>query len=706
MSHQPTRISTRSPAIQRRRAQAQRRSMCCCLLMVIVSLIIVILAFRGAIGRLFRSRGEQPAAAAVAFPLQLETTRSWYYRYRLVPFSIRVVDAQGKPQTRPKPEVVVKHGGEVVTTVGNVKEVQLRYDHAQGLWRARWPIPWNAQPGEYKFEARMEIDPARWNWETPEARKRRGKEEKPAEPEGPAFCIASRPFKVNARKRPKLEPGLCAVTWEFDFRERFSGPDGSTGDWRKLFDWVEYVGGDALWFRGAVTDASGGKLTIEHPFKAVNLEAIPLLAAEAHRRGIKFGTWAAAYATYPRRSSQKPPYEYALDISRSTGAGTRKDFISLLDDRRVEALADFFRQMQEQPNVDMVGLDYMRSDRGGYEMVKRFTEEMPLELPEGWQNWSLNRKQRYVAIKVEEEWQSAPYFYDQWNWWRAHLDADIVRRIIEKSGINKPTWVFMLSWWHGRQHGQDPLMFADAGITMLAPMLYQVPNRAHFDKMVKDWHEYLRKDQVNLIVGDQVDDHWHQETRNPPAPAELYDRIVTAHLHYTKDKGTVGAFWHDINRAAAPYNRGPYSGREWALAGAAAFSRVRDTWRVYPLRVTLDAPDRQMVASTFTVRVNIENIVNKEVRGIRVAVCDTPWVVPLNLKEDAASGEPYTLVRGIGRGQKLEVPLQVRISQADSARANRFMIAVRVTWKQGDYGEGVRPELPRQIVVMKYIVGT
>jgi len=34
------------------------------------------------------------------------------------------------------------------------------------------------------------------------------------------------------------------------------------------------------------------------------------------------------------------------------------------------------------------------------------------------------------------------------------------------------------------------------------------------------------------------------------------------------------------------------------------------------------------------------------------------------------------------------------------------MIAVRVGWASGDYGEKVREDLPRTIVAMKYINGT
>ena len=117
-----------------------------------------------------------------------------------------------------------------------------------------------------------------------------------------------------------------------------------------------------------------------------NLAAIPRIAAEAHRHGLKFGVWAVAYATLPERTNKdKPQYRYAKDISRSTGEISDTAFISLLDERRREGLAAFMRKMQATANVDYVGLDYIRSgaDWGGYELVEPFAQEMPVvDLPD------------------------------------------------------------------------------------------------------------------------------------------------------------------------------------------------------------------------------------------------------------------------------------------------------------------------------------
>lgn len=711
MGQQRIRISGASPAGKRRREQARRRSWCCCSAMLVVSLVIAIFAFRGLIGRAL-SRESEPEPVQAAFPLELETRQSEYMRYDLIPVTVRTNDARGNPTSDEPPDVVVMHDGEVVETIGHFPEqVRLRWDARQKAWVGNWPPGWNPEPGSYRIEAKMQLDPAEWSWKGALTAEEQEDEDEEITPEGEAWAISQAEFELQAREKPPLDPGLCVATWEFDFHETFKGPDGSSGDWRKLFEWVEYVGADAFWFRGAVTEAAAAPLTLEQPFKPINLEAIPRLGAEAHRRGLKFGAWAVAYSTYPKKNTDaKPDYDFAIDVSRSTGATSEHNFISLLDDRRVEHLADFFKKMQASEHVDMVGLDYMRSDRGGYEMTDRFTREMPVELPDGWANWDQNRRMRWMAVKIEEEWRASgdPDFYEAWNWWRAHLGANIVRRILEKSQVTKPTWIFVLSWLHGIQHGQDPLMFTDAGITMLAPMLYQVPNRGHFDTLTESWHNYIHEGQINLVPGDQVDFYWHQKTKDPAAPAELYDRIVTAHNQFINGGHTQGAFWHDINRAASPSNLGPYNGREWALAGAAAFSAVRDTWKVYPLHAELDAPDGAAIASQFTVKVKLDNLTNQPVTGVRISLADTPHMVGVGLTEGAEErmfGEPYTDVGTIPRGATIEMPVTVRITQADAERLNETMLALRVTWAEGEFEEPVRNELPRMIVLMKYIEG-
>jgi hypothetical protein len=88
-------------------------------------------------------------------------------------------------------------------------------------------------------------------------------------------------------------------------------------------------------------------------------------------------------------------------------------------------------------------------------------------------------------------------------------------------------------------------------------------------------------------------------------------------------------------------------------------------------------------------------------------VCDTPLIVPRGLtRPDDDRGEHFTRFKNLDGGTTIQVPVQIRISRASAERANRAMAAIRVTWDEASFAEPVRNDLPRQIVVMKYIKGT
>jgi len=708
----PPLISREPPRSRRHRRRAQQQSSCCCCLVVAVSLLFVLVVWRGAILSVFKHERPGEKSASTAFPLELSTDATAYLRYNLVRFEATVVDARGNPVMVAKPPVVVvSYQGQVVSTVGEVAKLPLRYDRNLQKYVMTWPVPWNAPPGQYVAEADIAIaDPAAWEWETAEQKKERLRLEKRKEqakaPEmaGPTISVAEVRFTINARPIADIPPGTCIATWEPDFTTgRIDRPDGSRGDWKAMFDWCVYMGADTFWSRGAVTEAYNGKLTDAEPFNTDNIEQIPMVAAEAHRRGLKFGTWAAAYATYPESNNRnKPPYRFAQDISLGSGAIKATDFISLLEHKRVDHLAQFFTQVQQDPNVDYVGLDYMRADTGGYEMTDLFSREMPLKLPKGFGGWARTKQWEYVAGKVEKEWQTDPHFYDAWCWWKAHKVAENLRDIIAEAKLTKPLWIFVLSWQHGKQHGQDPLMFSDAGASLLAPMLYQVPNRGHFDSMVKAWNEYVSQGQVNLAPGDQVDFYWHQNSVQPAAPEELYDRMITGHRRYLRAAAdgtqglTVGGFWHDISRAAVSGRKGPYPGTEWALAGGAAFTTIRNDWQVYPMLAELEVPRSGSLGGTVQATLTLRNIVKADVKNVSLQVEKTSGI------EAVGTIKP---IPSLGAGQTLTVPVTVKLKGANGARANRFMVCVRIRWPEADYGKTVRADLPRMMLVMKYVQG-
>lgn len=711
MDYEPAlQYTRRSPHAQRRRRRAQQQSTCCGCLLALVIVVAGIMAVHGPLTRWREHKQELRDAAnrsRLYFPLELTTDSQWYYRYSLVTINLRLQDYQGRPiNTRQPPQLFVSHRGKVVETIGGVDRLTPRYDPTTHGYVAHWPVPWNAPLGVYTIETRYHLDkPENWAWETVEEQMKRQREARskakgksePPKPEGETFAVARASFELKGKPAAEIAPGMCAATWEETLPTdglQLRRPDGKMGDWRAMYEWCQFMGADTLWVRGAITSSATTTLTLDEPFVKSNLAAIPRLAAEAHRRQLRFGAWATAYATLPENpgsNPRKPKYLWAQDISRSTGKTSDTSFVSFLDQRRVQHLADFMATMQADPNVDQVGLDYMRTEPG-YELSERFAESMPVELPRDWDKMSSQDRWVYVAKRAEPPGcYEHPEFYDAWNWYRSHLGAEILARIVQRSNLQKPLWVFMLSWRHGTQHGQDPLMMTDAGVTMLAPMLYQTDVRQFDQFILREWPSYLRAGETNLMPGDQVDNYWHQQL----GPEELYRRMLRAHYEFVRGGRTQGGFWHDISRAALAGNLGPYSGTEWALAGGAAFSKIRESWSTYPLRVSMSAPRQINFGVPMAINVKIENHSSKAVPSIKIS-----GIAPAGVEwEDARERQ----VPELGPGETLTVPFTARITQVSQQRKNRFMVAFRLTWPDGDYGSEFRKDLPRVIIVMQYV---
>jgi hypothetical protein len=162
--------------------------------------------------------------------------------------------------------------------------------------------------------------------------------------------------------------------------------------------------------------------------------------------------------------------------------------------------------------------------------------------------------------------------------------------------------------------------------------------------LLEDWKSYLSGQGGSFVFGEPVDSMLLKNSRGMNGPEEHYLRQVETLTALGPLAGHTGMFWHDINRAIAG-GRGPNSMREWAVAGAASFARLRENAGIVPIRADiLDGAAESPLGITFTVRnTNLtgERIPLLRVDGVRVpgitlyqpSALDVPSLKPFESRE-------------------------------------------------------------------------
>lgn len=632
-----------------------------------------------------------------------------FYRYETVPIAIRIRGRDGAPLSRVRPRVRVFQADLQLKDAGKRREVPLEYDASEGAWRGAWIPPFGTAPGVYRVECSADTPagafPEDWDWgaairpsTTPQP-----KDERLHMPERPASSGASaapppdrlvpvveeREFRIAAREpNPPLD-GFGAVSWEILspnlLEMKPQRPNGMEGDWRAVFDWLDLYGADMLWYSGYITSADFEPLPPGEAWFRPNVQVIDPIGEEAHRRGYLFGVYCFAYKMNgPVELLPKYDVPYY-----NAGVEGGLSVPSLLDDRRVNDLAAMARSLEENPNVDMIGFDYLRDAEPTFDGVDRFVEETQPPLPGDWGAKSFEQRMEWL----KGHYASGIHAPDStvarlWNWWRAHRVSQIIRDVRARSGATKPFWAYTLSALHGMEHGQDPFMFQDAGLDIDAPMLYQMPSTDLFEAFLRgnptdSWQAYSAKGSLSLAPGNQVDHHWNQQRESnivadPPTPLEFYRRIrVALNACRYEGEGPVGVFCHDVQRTMRSRYPDPYSGTEWAVAGAAAFTLVRTERRAIPVSLVLEAPSTADFGESFTADLHLTNVTREPVRGILPRGLSLP-----GLRAVETPNQPLTLAPG----ERATMTLTWTVTDGSDARsaargrAGWLMAAVRVGW--------------------------
>ncbi len=653
-------------------------------------------ALRSAVERWRAAQRELVPPLVVTFPGRDER-RPAFWHFDLVPIKVRVQDRRRRPiaNVRPVVDVVRFAEGESpetpeaeperMTLIVSEKvirpQVPLRYDPGQEAWVGVWPVPIAAQEGIYYIRARAKLPRelvdvrAKPTGEAPRPTPTPSGEETVAV--GPVYAA----FEIKGREPPEVPEPLCVCTLEAETDlsklKDIRGPDGTVGDWRKLFDWVEFIGANVLWVQGPTTTARAKKLDPDFPWLADNLGTIELFGREAKRRGLQFGVWTVAYRVVGEKSLL-PRYRWgAYDGFRGSP--------SLWDPLRIEHLAQATRWLEEKEFVDYVGFDYLRDFLPSYDDAERFVEALRPPVPEQWEQWDAARREawlRYQCQHYNPGDAANQDVYFGWGYWRARQTAQIVRQVVERGKIGKPLWVFTLATWHGLEHGQDPVMLRDAGVAFDAVMLYPERRRATFSGIVSGhWRPYAAAAKLNIILGNQMNDALHGRTRKPAGPEDYYLRFEEAfQACSTVDKSRVVGFYaHDLARLAVHSTQqfGPYPPSEWAIAAAACMTKVRCAWprpvsrAAIPLTIELNVPRSAPRGKWFPADVTVVNHSEEAVAEMRAEPLRTEGV-----ELESQLGAPVR----IAPGEQAILPLRARVARPLARRANRHMVAVRLRW--------------------------
>jgi hypothetical protein len=472
----------------------------------------------GALFAIWRSRSRE---------LTLSASKAEHLHYDIVELTLLSGDKTLEESfNAAPPRFVVIRGTETITTVAGIREMTAVHE-APGRWTARWPVPWNAPPGAYRpaLVGRPDL----------------------------AERLKATPFSITRRKPKAMPKGFVVATLESVMplsSMKVKGPDGAVTDWRGLLDWAKYLHADAFWMLGGQTPGLGP----DEIWMNTNLKMIPKVAAECKKRGLEFGVYAMFSLTMSK--AKLPGYEYGLEIHDGAPVLTRA--ISLRDKKRLADVAAFLKPFADDPNVDWVGLDYIRNALGGYELVDDFVAEMPgVVVPPEWRR--LSRDERMVWLARKKIMRRDMNFVEAWEWWRARRVALVVKEIKARLG-GKPMWAFTLTWDKGWHHGQDPVMMNDAGVDIDALMFYEA-DKPQYSAMMKSWHEYVKTSDVQLLPGDIFD--WGLHQKDEAGPAELGRRMKAAISGVYADGPAHGVFYHDMARLL--WGRlGPWGTRGWA----------------------------------------------------------------------------------------------------------------------------------------------
>jgi len=361
--------------------------------------------------------------------------------------------------------------------------------------RASWLPDWNAEDGDYEIRIYYKDRKLKTN--------------------------KNITFKIKRRVPPKIDDLISVVDLELNSslkNKSLITPSSSYSDYLAVLDWTKFMNADALWILSGETTSFRESKEKIGPWDKGPLENLHLLKEHAPESGIKIGAYIMAFYV-PGDNGVTNRYKAGIGYDSKKDLLYFSKHISLKSENRIEDIIELARSFQDDPKINFIGFDFIRTGRAdGYELAEEVIKETNIKTPGYWNHLSREEKIKWFAKKIEVE--NDQIIIEKWRWLRAHKVAIITKRIIEESKITKPVWVYTLGWDHGREHGQDPIMFFDAGVDIDAVMLYEA-NEAQFESLIIQWNNYIKKGQGNIFIGNCVD-YKLLDSKTLSPPGELY----------------------------------------------------------------------------------------------------------------------------------------------------------------------------------------
>ncbi len=576
--------------------------------------------------------------------------RGGFLRYEMVPFEIKISPQEKVDFSSIQAAVEVHYHGDPVSMTGGRTKLVLKKDGEGRRLFGNWPIPYNPKPGTYLAEVTVTAP----SWANPKS-----------------FHSA---FTIGPLKPGGLYSGYAALTLEGG-KQLINGAvpalDGSDSSRPKnAIDWARFMGANMFCFLMGQTSIWDHFNPKDFPFNPGDREVARKYAKAAHDADMKFAAYMTTFKVVGDAWDQAP-YQFSLGYDSENDQVVQTRFISLNDPKRRQDVIDFLRSLDKDPLIDTVGLDYVRTGLAGYEMVDEFMRDLNVPAPEDYGAMTKEQRSLWLARTVQRD--KDHEVVALFEWWRAHKVALVLKSILDEAKMSKPVFTFTLGWQQGHQHGQDPAMFVDAGVSYNHVMLYEA-NRDILQFMKKQWTGYLSRSNGMYAMGEMVDFNWVQKSIDPPGPEELYNREVETFHNWFPENADLGMFWHDLYRMIYGI-RGPYSTMEWVVAGGKAFSVLRSAEGNSPIQVSLTVPREIQAGTAVPIRVEVENHSTQDVKGLVLHQLDTSK----NFFSDLAAVGPFDLPAGHTMRFK---GLFVTIPKEDHPeRDNRYMTAVMVEQK-------------------------